>query len=137
MRELVVQAANGNSTMDNTERGYLQQEFNLLFSELDRIVNVTEHNGQKFADGSISKYGYGIDGAGMNNTANDRISLSWRNAQFTGLGDYTDTLATASNAQAAIDALDTALGTINAQLPYAWCNSEPAADDHQQLGQHV
>ena len=53
MRELAVQAAN-EGTMDTTERGYLQQEFNLLRSELDRIVNVTEYNGQKLVDGSIS-----------------------------------------------------------------------------------
>ena len=52
MRELAVQAAN-EGTMDTTERGYLQQEFNLLRSELDRIVNVTEYNGQKLVDGSI------------------------------------------------------------------------------------
>ena len=53
MRELAVQAAN-DGTMDTTERGYLDQEFNILRSELDRIVNVTEYNGQKLVDGTIS-----------------------------------------------------------------------------------
>ena len=53
MRELAVQASN-EGTMDTTERGYLAQEFTLLQSELDRIVNVTEYNGQKLLDGSIS-----------------------------------------------------------------------------------
>ena len=76
MRELAVQSAN-EGTMDTTERGYLHQEFNLLRSELDRIVNVTEYNGQKLLDGSISAGTTALDfQVGMNNTANDRISMS-------------------------------------------------------------
>ena len=74
MRELAVQSAN-EGTMDTTERGYLQQEFNILRSELDRIVHVTEYNGQKLVDGTISSTGIDFQ-VGMNNTANDRISLS-------------------------------------------------------------
>jgi flagellin len=112
MRELAVQAAN-EGTMDTTERGYLQQEFNILRSELDRIVNVTEYNGQKLVDGSISG---GIDfQVGMNNTANDRITLSLTATTSTGLSIDTDSLATTSQAQAAITALDTALATINTE----------------------
>ena len=112
MRELAVQAAN-EGTMDTTERGYLQQEFNTLRSELDRIVNVTEYNGQKLVDGTISA---GIDfQVGMNNTANDRITLSLSATTSTGLSIDTDSLATTSQAQAAITALDTALATINTE----------------------
>ena len=112
MRELAVQSAN-EGTMDTTERGYLQQEFNILRSELDRIVNVTEYNGQKLVDGTISG---GIDfQVGMNNTANDRITLSLAATTSTGLSIDTDSLATASQAQAAITALDTALATVNTE----------------------
>ncbi len=115
MRELAVQAAN-EGTMDSTERGYLDQEFTLLRSELDRIVNVTEYNGQKLVDGSISGTANALDfQVGMNNTANDRISLSVANTSSTGLGINDDQLATSSQAQAAIDALDTALATINTE----------------------
>ena len=115
MRELAVQAAN-EGTMDSTERGYLDQEFTLLRSELDRIVNVTEYNGQKLVDGSISGGTGTLDfQVGMNNTANDRISLSVANTSSTGLGINDDQLATSSQAQAAIDALDTALATINTE----------------------
>ena len=115
MRELAVQASN-EGTLDTTERGYLQQEFTLLRSELDRIVNVTEYNGQKLVDGTISGGTGTLDfQVGMNNTANDRISLSVANTSSTGLGINDDTLATASQAQAAIDALDTALATINTE----------------------
>ena len=115
MRELAVQAAN-EGTMDTTERGYLDQEFTLLRSELDRIVNVTEYNGQKLVDGSISGTANALDfQVGMNNTANDRISLSVANTSSTGLGINDDNLASATGAQQAIDALDTALATINTE----------------------
>ena len=59
--------------MDTTERGYLNQEFNILRSELDRVVNVTEYNGQKLVDGSITGTAGSDFQVGMNNTAaNDR-----------------------------------------------------------------
>ena len=115
MRELAVQAAN-EGTMDTTERGYLNQEFTLLRSELDRIVNVTEYNGQKLLDGTISGSANALEfQVGMNNTSNDRISLSLATTTSTGLGLNDDSLSTSSTAQAAIDALDTALKTINTE----------------------
>jgi flagellin len=115
MRELAVQAAN-EGTMDTTERGYLDQEFNILRSELDRIVNVTEYNGQKLVDGTISGTANALDfQVGMNNTANDRISLSLANTSSTGLSIDTDNLQSVTGAQAAITALDTALGSINTE----------------------
>jgi len=110
MRELSVQAAN-EGTMDTTERGYLDQEFQLLESELDRIVNVTEYNGQKLVDGSVSQ-GVSFQ-VGMNNTGNDRISVSIANSSSTKLGLNDEALTTAAGAQKAIAALDTALQTIN------------------------
>lgn len=110
MRELSVQAAN-EGTMDTTERGYLDQEFQLLESELDRIVNVTEYNGQKLVDGSVST-GVSFQ-VGMNNTGNDRISVSIANSGSTTLGINDEALSTATGAQKAIAALDTALQTIN------------------------
>jgi len=112
MRELSVQAAN-EGTMDTTERGYLDQEFQLLESELDRIVNVTEYNGQKLVDGTIST---GVNfQVGMKNTANDRISVSIANTNSTQLGLNDEALTTATAAQKAIAALDSALQTINTE----------------------
>ena len=110
MRELAVQASN-EGTMDGTERGYLDQEFQLLESELDRIVSVTEYNGQKLVDGSMST---GVNfQVGMKNTGNDRISVSIANSGSTTLGLNDETLSSSTGAQAAIAALDTALQTIN------------------------
>jgi flagellin len=110
MRELAVQASN-EGTMDGTERGYLDQEFQLLESELNRIVSVTEYNGQKLVDGSVST-GVSFQ-VGMKNTANDRISVSITNSNSTSLGLNDDDLSSSTGAQKAIDALDTALQTIN------------------------
>jgi flagellin len=110
MRELAVQSSN-EGTMDSTERGYIDQEFQLLESELDRIVQVTEYNGQKLVNGAISA---GIDfQVGMRNNANDRISLTISNTTSTSLALNDDSLSTATNAQKAIDALDTALESVN------------------------
>jgi len=110
MRELAVQASN-EGTMDTTERGYLDQEFQLLESELDRIVDVTEYNGQKLVDGSIST-GVSFQ-VGMRNTGNDRISISIAQSSSTKLGLNDETLSSSTGAQKAITALDTALQTIN------------------------
>ncbi|MBT6175812.1 MAG: flagellin FliC [Deltaproteobacteria bacterium] len=110
MRELAVQASN-EGTMDATERGYLDQEFQFLESELDRVVNVTEYNGQKLVDGSVST-GVSFQ-VGMNNTGNDRISVSIANSGSTSLGLNDELLTSSTGAQKAIAALDTALQTIN------------------------
>jgi len=112
MRELSVQASN-DGTMDTTARGYLDQEFQLLESELDRIVSVTEFNGSKLIDGSLST-GTNFQ-VGFKNTGNDRISLSIANSSSTTLGLNDEVLTTATGAQKAIAALDSALTTINTQ----------------------
>jgi flagellin len=112
MRELSVQAAN-EGTMDTTQRGYLAQEFDLLESELDRIVNVTEYNGQKLIDGSVST-GVSFQ-VGMRNTGNDRISVSLASVTGTQLGMNDEALSTSTGAQKAIAAIDLAIQTINTQ----------------------
>ena len=112
MRELAVQAAN-EGTMDTTERGYLAQEYALLESELNRIVAVTEFNGQKLINGDIST-GVSFQ-VGMRNTSADRISLTLNDNDATALGLDDDSLSSATDAQAAITALDTAIQTLNTQ----------------------
>jgi len=112
MRELAVQASN-EGTMDSTERGYLAQEYQLLESELNRIVAVTEFNGQKLINGDIST-GVSFQ-VGMRNTSADRISLTLTNVDSTRLALDDDALDTSTTAQAAITALDTAIQTLNTQ----------------------
>jgi len=109
MRELSVQAANG-GTMTSTERSYIDQEFQLLESEINRIVSVTEFDGQKLIDGTLSS---GVDfQVGMNNSTDDRIALSVSDSDATALGLNDELLTSQTGAQTAIDALDTAIQSV-------------------------
>ena len=114
MREFAVQAAN-EGTMDTTERGYLDQEFNL---QKRTRPDCERHRVQrsKACRWFHLKHGRPLDfQVGMNNTANDRIASQLGEYHLHWPGIDTDSLATASQAQAAIDALDTALATINTE----------------------
>lgn len=55
MRELTVQAANGIYTPEDKDK--LQEEFDQLRKELDRIADTTEFNTQKLLDGTFSVSG--------------------------------------------------------------------------------
>ena len=109
MRELAVQAAN-EGTLGTAERNYIDQEFQLLESELNRIVGVTEFNGQKLIDGSLSA-GVSFQ-VGMRNSTNDRIALTVLDSDATALGINDEVLSAATSAQAAIEALDTAIQSV-------------------------
>ena len=109
MRELAVQSANG-GTLTSAERVYIDQEFQLLESEINRIVGVTEFNGNKLIDGN---YSTGIDfQVGMNNSLNDRLQISIADNDSTALGLNDDVLTSQTGAQAAINALDTAIQSV-------------------------
>ena len=51
LRELAVQAAS--DTVGNTERGFLDKEYQALKSEIDRIANSTEFNGTRLLVGQV------------------------------------------------------------------------------------
>jgi flagellin len=110
MRELSVQSSN--ATLGATERGYIQTEFKQLSSEMNRISSVTDFNGQKLLDGSASA-GLTFQ-IGIQNTANDRISMSITKLTTSTLGSTSlhiasASLSTATNAQAAIGTFDKAI----------------------------
>ena len=110
MRELSVQASN--ATLGTTERGYIQTEFTQLSQEVDRISKVTNFNGQALLDGSASA-GLTFQ-VGINNSANDRISMSIGQLDTTTLGTAGTKIAaadlsTAAGAQAAISVFDAAV----------------------------
>jgi flagellin len=110
MRELSVQSAN--QTLGGTERGYIQTEFSQLRNEVNRISAVTEFNGQKLIDGSASA-GLTFQ-VGINNTANDRISMSITKLTTSTLGSTSlhiasASLSTVTNARAAMGVFDKAI----------------------------
>lgn len=110
MRELAVQSAN--STLGDNERGYIQTEFTQLSQEVNRISSTTDFNGQKLLDGSAAT-GLTFQ-VGINNTADDRISMSIGKLSTSTLGASalhvaSASLSTAANAQNAIGAFDAAI----------------------------
>ena len=127
MRELAVQAADDSNTA--TDRGSLDDEYQALAAEIDRVATSTNFNNQNVLNGSVD-FDFQI---GSDNAADNRISLAAINVQISelfsnGVGDLTDK----TNAQTAIDDVQTAintvighksnLGAINNRLDYTIAN---------------
>jgi flagellin len=110
MRELSIQSANG--TLGATERDYIHTEFGQLRSEINRIGAVSDFNGQKLLDGSASA-GLTFQ-VGIQNSSNDRISMSITKLTTSTLGSTSlhiasASLSTVTGARAAIGAFDKAI----------------------------
>jgi flagellin len=108
MRELAIQSAS--ETLFNDERSYIQDEFLQLRSEVARIAQVTEFNGVRLADGTLSSINVQI---GVNNDTASRIVLELGDLTTNGLGISALNLDTSANALAALAVLDTALSSVN------------------------
>ena len=105
LRELAMQSAS--SGVGDTERGYIQNEVTQLISEVDRVANGTEYNGQKLIDGNVATLTFQV---GIRNVAaNDRISVNTVSATATALGVNGLSLATAATSQTALATIDTAI----------------------------
>lgn len=74
MKELAEQAATG--TYDSTQRMLINNEFQLMGHEINRIANATNFNGIKLLDGSRSG---GHDGSGLNSTGAVKIHFGTGN----------------------------------------------------------
>ena len=74
LRELGVQAAS--DTIGPKERRYLDEEFQSLKEELDRIANSTEFNGTVLLDGTGGTLDFQINTGGANLLGVDRISFN-------------------------------------------------------------
>ena len=115
MRELSVQSAN--DTVGATERGFIQSELSDLRDEVNRIAEVTEFNGRKLIDGGTSSVTFQ---EGIQNTTNDRISVSINDMHATALGTGATTrlsaldISTITGAQTALDVLDAAITDVSA-----------------------
>ena len=107
LRTLAIQSANG--TLGTAERNSLDSEFQLLLEEITRIADVTEFNGTAVLNNSSLQITFQV---GINNTGNDRITVSGVNATATGLLVDALAIATSGGALSAISAIDTAIGTL-------------------------
>jgi len=107
MRELAVQAANG--TLGSAERSTVNEEFQALRSEIDRIANVTEFNGTQMLN-STSAITFQV---GVDNTANDRVTVSGVQATASAVGvSASVAVSTAAGAQNALAVVDSAISTV-------------------------
>jgi len=111
MRELAVEASN--DSISDTERGFLDEEFQDLIGEIDRISNVTEFNGIQLLDGSAGSGGTLTFQVGTRNSTNDRITVSMEAQAASDLGVDSSAVDVISNAQGSIDEIDTALESLN------------------------
>jgi len=115
MRELAVQSAN--DSVSDTERGYLDTEFQDLISEIDRVSNVVEYNGISLLDGTAGSLsattGTMTFQVGTRNSANDRVSITLTTQNASALNVDSQTVATQASAQATIATIDLALEALS------------------------
>jgi flagellin len=113
MRELAVQAANG--TTDTDQKGFLNNEFRELSTEINRIADVTDFNGTKLLNGDAS---VSLQVGAGTSSSNDQISVSLKDvgADSAYMANvHADTITSASNATTAITHLDTAIKNLSEQ----------------------
>jgi flagellin len=126
IRELAVQSAN--DTNSSTDRQALQNEVSQLVSEVNRVANSTEFNGQKILDGSLDDLVFQV-GANRNQT----ISVDGVDSRTSQLGaavfegttiDVSETAASTSDADgfpafAAGDLTDVSVNGVTVDLSEA------------------
>jgi flagellin len=116
MRELAVQASNG--TYSDTQRDYMQSEFDALGSQIADIAANTSWNGKVLLDASDDT---GINGdAGVFDfqvgaSSGETISVTITSMSAATLGVDDLNIDSAASASASISTIDDALDTINAQ----------------------
>ncbi len=111
-RELASQAASG--TLGNSERQAINQEFQQIVAEIDRVSQSTQFNGQNLLIGDLAPAAAPVEiQVGIGGTVNDRISLNVIDATDSAtLGIAGLDLSTAAGAQAALAPLDAAQQTV-------------------------
>ena len=110
MRELAIQSAS--ETLDDDERSYIQDEFIELSEEVERISQSTEFNGIELSNASNTQLDVQV---GIANATTSRITMDLGDLRATTLGVASSqmSLASVTSAQEALDAIDTALDSVN------------------------
>jgi flagellin len=112
LRELGVQASS--DTIGDTERKFLDVEYQQLKSEIQRIAEVTKFNGYDLLNGTggIMDIQVGVH----NDPFKDRISFNTAAANSTleALGLTAESVATKQSAQVSLDTVDNAMVSVNA-----------------------
>lgn len=107
LRELSSQSASG--TVGNTERSYIDQEFVALRSEIDRIAQVTEFNGQALTSGSSISFSIAI---GFRSGSGNTQTLNLNDITTSSLGLSSVNVSTSANASSALANIDSAISAV-------------------------
>jgi flagellin len=109
MRELAVQSSS--ETLSSSQRTDIDDEFEELSAEIERISSATEYNDIKLTDGTTTSINVQV---GINSGTASQVGLSFSDVGSDTLGVDSSTLdlSTASGASSAITAIDTAIDTI-------------------------
>jgi flagellin len=110
MRELAVQSANG--TYSNTDRGYIQQEFQQLTCEITRIAGSTTYNSIALLNNVNTTFTFQVSAAASGSAASSTISF--QTVDLAAFGDFgvVGTVSSQSLAQAAVASIDVALNSV-------------------------
>ncbi|MBL8910935.1 MAG: flagellin FliC [Archangium sp.] len=109
MRELAMQSAS--SSVGNVERGYIQTENSALITEINRIANAAEFNGQALLNTAATTLTFQV---GIRNVAaNDQIGVSTIDATAATLGVAALDLSTQAGAQAALATIDAGISAVS------------------------
>lgn len=113
MKALAAQSLSG--VPSNTERAFIDAEFQELVSEIDGIAANTSFNGTSLLDGSTTSQSYFVGTAATDVIAVDFSALSASASDFTAssLGVGSASVDTEDNASSAIGTVDTALDYIS------------------------
>jgi flagellin len=106
MKELAEQSANG--TIGSVERGYLNNEYKALRSEITRIADSTKFNDTSLLDGSLN---VNIQIGLSNNATNDVLAISVSDVDAAALSLSTG-ISTVTNAQTALTKTTAAISTV-------------------------
>ena len=101
---------NATKEIDETNGINETNELNEIVTEVGRIAANTEFNDIKLTDGNNPTLAVQV---GPNNSANDRISMTFGDLQTSTLGINSLSLSSTSSASAAITTIDTALDSIS------------------------
>lgn len=104
MKALATQSVNG--ALSDTERGYLDAEYQQLILQIDQIAENTKFNGDPLLDGTYNKdFLVGLD------ATNDAINVTIADVTSGGLG-LTTGVDTSANAVTALGEIDAAIETL-------------------------
>jgi flagellin len=107
LRELASQSSSG--TVGATERSYIDQEFLALRSEIDRIAQVTEFNGQALTSGSTISFTMQV---GFKSGSGNTLTMDLNQLTISALSLSSVNVSTSTNAQSALSNIDSAISAV-------------------------